>query len=75
MKRKKAKNLIRQISPLSTRKHKVGELAKLLNVQTKQMRRYYQVLDDLDLHLDEDLDGRCFIFSNDKIHKALLGQE
>jgi predicted DNA-binding transcriptional regulator YafY len=58
MKREKAENLIRLISLLSTRKLKVGELAKLLNVQTKQIRRYYQVLDDLNLHVDEDLDGR-----------------
>jgi predicted DNA-binding transcriptional regulator YafY len=75
MKREKAENLIRLISLLSTRKLKVGELAKLLNVQTKQIRRYYQVLDDLNLHVDEDLDGRSFIFSADKIQKALLEQE
>jgi len=74
MKREKAENLTRLISLLSTRKLKAAELAKLLNVQTKQIKRYFQVLDDLNLHVDEDLDGRCFIFGAEQIQKSELDQ-
>ncbi len=74
MKREKAENLIRLISLLSTRKLKVAELAKLLNVQTKQIKRYFLALEDLGFGVDEDLNGRCFIFGADQIQKAELDQ-
>lgn len=72
MKREKAENLIRLINLLSTRKLKIGELARILNVQTKQIKKYFVALEEIKLHVDEDLDGRCFIFGADKLHKSEL---
>jgi predicted DNA-binding transcriptional regulator YafY len=72
MKREKAENLIRLIGFLSTRKLKAGEIARLLNVQIKQVRRYFQTLEDLEIHVDEDLDGRCFLFGANKIQRSEL---
>jgi predicted DNA-binding transcriptional regulator YafY len=75
MKREKAENLIRLIKLLSTRKLKARELAKLLGVQTKQLKRYFISLEDLNLHVDEDLDGRCFLFGADSLQKSNLSDE
>jgi predicted DNA-binding transcriptional regulator YafY len=70
--RRKAENLIRLIGFLSTRKLNIKEIAKLLEVETRQVKVYLDSLEDIAVSVDEDLNGRLFIFGADKLLQGEL---